>query len=386
MSKMGKFAVAAAIIVAAMICIQQFGGSIDGASIAWADVVKQLNSHATYKWRQRVVRKEGPQMPTMQVYHLNRTQRRQEVEDGSIHIIDMRGADPITVELYPDQKKATVTKLVGFGPRKDPDIIEMVKRFDEVSTERLGTKEQNGKTLYGFRHRPNEYNDFTVWVDPKTKLPVEIELIHTNRGQTLFLDEFEFDFALGPEAFSTEVPAGYEVKTIVRDYRPVESKAVSAQDIRNGLNHKAYTVAGLPWAQKVSLMQTVDPLMQQGRVFLTAVLSDDGNVILIDQSNTHGDYKDAMMEWIRKEKLVLETPGGAKLHTHPNGAEYARLYLESLAKADPALFDIKNLSEERFTRMIVMPDGTILGLSANRQVSDERLQQLVDSLKEISGD
>jgi len=33
--------------------------------------------------------------------------------------------------------------------------------------------------------------------------------------------------------------------------------------------------------------------------------------------------------------------------------------------------------------MIVMPDRTILGLSVNKQMSDEKLQELVESLKEI---
>jgi len=33
-----------------------------------------------------------------------------------------------------------------------------------------------------------------------------------------------------------------------------------------------------------------------------------------------------------------------------------------------------------------MPDGTILGLSANKQMSDEKLQQLVEALTEIKAD
>jgi hypothetical protein len=36
--------------------------------------------------------------------------------------------------------------------------------------------------------------------------------------------------------------------------------------------------------------------------------------------------------------------------------------------------------------MIVMPDGTVLGLSANRQMSNKRLQELVESLVEIKAD
>lgn len=383
-NKIAKLAVAASVVAAAMLCIHFMGGSLDGTSVTVAAMIEQLNNHTRYKCRQRVVREQGPKFPTMDVYHLNLQQRRQEVEDGTIHIIDMRGDDALTVELDPAQKKARVTKLIGFGRRHDPDIIEMVKKFDEASTERLGTKEVNGRTLYGFHHRPNEFNDFTVWVDPETKLPVEIELKHLNRGQTIFLDEFEFDFELAPDAFSTEVPAGYEVKTIVQDYRPVETKTVTAQDIRTGLNHTAYTVADLAWAKDIRLIQTVDPLMRQGVVYLTAVTTDDGNVILIDQSNTQHDYKDAMMEWMLKETVVLETPAGAKLYAHPNGAEYARLYLESLAKAAPDILDAGDVSEERFTRMIVMPDGTILGLAANKQMSDERLLELLTALKQIT--
>ena len=380
-SPITKLAAAAVIIIAILIGVHYLGGSIDVASVAWAEVVEQISNHTKYKCRQRVVREQGPEYPTMQVYHLNLSQRRQEVEDGSIHIIDMRGKDPITVELYPDQMKATVTKLIGFGPRKDPHIIEMVKRFEQESTERLGTKKQNGKILHGFRHQPNKYNDFTVWVDAETKLPVEIELIHTQTGQTIFLDEFEFDFELDASAFSTDVPDGYEVKTIIQDYRPVESKEISAEDIRSGLNHTAYTIEKLPWIEKLIIMQIGDPLMKKmGKVYVTGILSDDGNTIIIVQCDY---YEEERMVWIPKEKLVMETPSGIKLYTHLNGSEYARLFLDGVAKANPEFFDMKNLTEERFTRMIVLPDGTIMGLSANKQMSNEKLQELVESLIEI---
>ena len=41
-SPITKLAAAAAIIIAVLICIHQLGGSIDGASIAWADVIEKL--------------------------------------------------------------------------------------------------------------------------------------------------------------------------------------------------------------------------------------------------------------------------------------------------------------------------------------------------------
>jgi hypothetical protein len=375
-NRITKLAAAAAIIVAVSIGIHYLGGS----NVAWSQVVEQLSSHTKYKCRQRVVREKGPEYPTMQVYHLNLQQRRQEVEDGSIHIIDMRSENAKTVELYPDQKKAVVTNIIGIGPKKDPDIIEMVKRFEQESTERLGTKKVNSNVLQGFRHKQNENNEFTVWVDPKTKLPVEVEIKHLNRGQTIFLDEFEFDFDLDPAAFSTDGPDGYKVENLTLDYRPVEPKEVTAEDIRTGLNHTAYMVEKLPWMEKIIMIETLDPLGTRAKVYITGIQSNDGNMIIIVQ----GDYYDGKrMVWIPNQELVMETPSGVKLYAHPNGAEYARLFLEGFAKANPELFNMENLSEERFTRMIVMPDGTVMGLSANKQMSNEKLQELVESLKEI---
>lgn len=216
MKTITKLAVAAVVLFVVFVgwnLLDRTGSS----GVLWAEVVEQISNHTKYKCRQRVERPKGPQVPVMIVYHLNLSQRRQEVEDGSIHVIDMRGQDAITVELHPDTKKAIVEKLLGFGPKNDPDITEMVKRFDQQAVERLGTRTENGKTLYGFRHKPNEYNDFTVWVDARTKLPVEVRITHSQVPQTLTMDQFEFDFDLDPSAFSTEVPEGYTVETLELD-------------------------------------------------------------------------------------------------------------------------------------------------------------------------
>ena len=259
-----------------------------------------------------------------------------------------------------------------------PQFEEMVKRFGKEPDEILGTKDVDGRTLYGFRHRPNKHNDYTVWVDPETKLPVEIELVHTNRGQTLYLDEFEFDFELDESAFSTEIPEGYEVKTLVNDYRPVEPEEITAEVIASKISHKAYAVGDLAWVEKTTIIKAIDPLGTKTEVYMIGLQCDEGNRIVIAQ----GEYYDGeRMVWIPKQEMVLESASGIKLYTHPNGAIYAKFFLEAFGKADSGF--IEKISDDRFTRMIVMSDGTILSLSANMQVRDERLLELVDGLVAI---
>ncbi len=379
-SKTTRYAAAAVIVIGAMVIISQLGGSWDGTSVAWSQVVEQINNHTRYKYRERVTREQGPPIPTMVVYHLNLAQRRQEVEDGTIHVIDMRGEDAITVELDPATKKAVVTQVLGFGPRKDPDIIGMVKRFEQVSTERLGTKEKDGATLHGFRHAPNEHNDFTVWVDPDTKLPVEIELKHPTRKQTIFMDEFEFDFDLDESDFSTEVPEGYEVETVVEDYRPVEAKVVKPETLGAELSHTAYTLGKLPWVKTSTLVQMTNPLMRRGKLFVVGVRTDDDNCVLVVQGSY---YTERRMVWLTEDRLVLSAPSGPRLFTHPNGAIYAKLMLEGIADVSPDLFEKADLSEQRLTRMVAMPNGVVLGVCANQPLEDGRLLELAGALQEI---
>jgi hypothetical protein len=379
-SKITRYVAAAIILVAVLVAINRLGGTVDGTSVVWAQVVEQMNTHTRYKCRQRVVREQGPEMPAMKVYHLNLSLRRQEVEDGSIHVIDMRGEDAITLELKPVEKKAFLTRLRGMGPRKDPDIVDMVKRFELASTERLGTKEKGGKTLQGFRHAPNEHNDFTVWVDPVTKLPVEIELKHPTAKQTIFMDEFEFDFDLDESAFSTEIPAGYEVKTTVIDYRPFEPKVVTPEVLRSELGMPAYTLDTLSWIKNVTLMQITNPLMKRGKVFVMGMNTDTGNRIVIAQSSTSTEWR---MVWLAQQAIVLETPSKRQVYSHPNGAIYAGTYLEAYAKVSPGFLDMKDLSDQRTALMVLMPNGVVLGISANQSLEEGRLAELVDSLKEI---
>ena len=377
-----KIAAAAIILIALIITFSHNGISPDGASIAWADVIKQLNTHEKYKCHQIVMLDNGTTLPEMEVIHVNLSLRRQEADDGTIHIINMQNEDAIVVRIVPDQQKATVTKMLGFGPKKDPDIIDMVKRFDQESTERLGTKELNGKTLYGFKHKPNEHNEFTVWVDAGDKLPVEIELRHPTAGQTIYMDDFDFDFEYNPEDFSTDVPEGYEVETIINDYRPTEPKTAVNSDIAEYLNHTAYDIAQPEWADKSCIIETTDPLGTKAKVFITAFTAEDDNIIMFIQGNYYDINK---MVWINQQQLLYTADNGIKLFSHPNGEIYAEHFLKCFAKAEPN-FTKYEIEPQRQTYMITMPDGAVIGMVSSKTLSDQYLADITASITPIESD
>jgi hypothetical protein len=134
--------------------------------------------------------------------------------------------------------------------------------------------------------------------------------------------------------------------------------------------------------EQIQTIRNVDPLGTKAIVYMTGIKTDNGNTIVLVQGNY---YDMNRMIWIPQQELVFETSEGTKLYTHPNGSIYAKYFLESFTKVNPE-FDYKNLSEERFTRMIVEPDGTVLSLSANRELNEERLREIVVTLEPIDPD
>lgn len=116
-------------------------------------------------------------------------------------------------------------------------------------------------------------------------------------------------------------------------------------------------------------------------VYMTGIKTNDGNIIIIVQGNY---YDTARMVWLPEQEITLKTPDGIKLYAHPNGSIYAQYFLESFSKALPEFTDYKDLGKESSTRMIVMPDETVIGLSADKPISDEKLKELVEALELVN--
>ncbi len=211
-SKITKFAAAAAIIIAVLIGIHYSGGSIDGANVAWADVMEQISSFRPYACT-NTVHDEGAQISYRRM-RLSLTQRREIRSNGVILVFDL--SIPKSLTLIPEKKHA-IEKTYDMSPASDPDIFRMANSMQNApsgsNVQEVNIREIDGHVAKGFRSK-GEYNDITIWADVQTKLPVRVEIIHVKTGRKIIISEFEFDVDFDESLFSTTAPEGYTVKKI----------------------------------------------------------------------------------------------------------------------------------------------------------------------------
>ncbi len=185
------------------------------AGIAFADVLEQIRLSRPYACVS-TTQYEGRRPSTRRLMLLSLTRRREIWPDGSIHVFDLSGQDLKILSLYPKRKIAIEETILGAGPRRDPDLLAIVAAKREAKAEDLGTRQINGRLAQGF-HAPGKANDFTVWADARTGLPIRIELRQESLGRTITMHAFEFDVDFDESLFSTTAPDGYTVRKVQQD-------------------------------------------------------------------------------------------------------------------------------------------------------------------------
>ncbi|MHC4099259.1 MAG: hypothetical protein ACYSU3_24780, partial [Planctomycetota bacterium] len=181
-SRITKLAAAAVIIIVILIGISQFSDSIDGSSIVWADVVEQIRTFRPNIYKQTIQYETRPDK-VKQVMHFSLSRRREIWADGSIRVFDMSKKPVRILTLYPDKKQAIEMTLTDMGPAKDPDLLRILAGRQDGTEEDLGITEIEGRKVKIF-HSPDKINDFTVWADVETGLPVRIELLQEQLKRT----------------------------------------------------------------------------------------------------------------------------------------------------------------------------------------------------------
>ena len=229
-SPITKLAAAAVILIAVLIGINQFGGSLDGASVALADVAKKIEQikHSVFKkttiWSSQ---DNGTNTIDSLVYYAEACIRADIYDDKKItNQVYVNSSEGIVVGIDHKRKlfkkmdltDEDIQKLPLMGPK---DIVNLI--LSKGKYKRLGKKEIDGVLSEGF-----EFNDkrallsmdkdiienvvTRLWIDVNTKLPIRIELdavlIDDLKANVVMCDP-KWDVGLESDFFEPKIPVDY---------------------------------------------------------------------------------------------------------------------------------------------------------------------------------
>ena len=244
-NRITKLAAAAVIVLAVLIGIHQFGGAIDPARVAWAEVaeiVEQIQTCTFQVHTSVTVTGGGPMVEKMQqqmgqnaqetemkgYYSSKYGSRVDSYVKGKLFIIQyMLPTEKAVISVMPQQKKYIRMLLTdehlmkmrqqGQNPR------ELVRQFTSAKYTELGPDTINGIEVEGIETTdPKVFGGMSencvgrLWVDVKTNRPVRLEMTtQMGFGQSgsmqisLVMDQFQWDIELEQSLFELNIPADY---------------------------------------------------------------------------------------------------------------------------------------------------------------------------------
>jgi hypothetical protein len=216
-SKVTKLTIAAAVVIAAFVLFH----STILVNPTFADVIKPLFTAKTIAF-DMIFGQEG-QAPVIHDIVKGQIIRRTMTNLPKVTmIVDIEGEKMLN--LYSDDGLKGMAEFIDIkGPLKEGaknflvfirDAITRVQASPDFKAQELPKKEFDGKMLIGFSSDgSNEH--IVIWADPKTALPVRIEM--KLGQQDVLIKNFEFDIPVDDSLVSMKIPAGFTVKPTQMD-------------------------------------------------------------------------------------------------------------------------------------------------------------------------
>ncbi|NIP26501.1 MAG: hypothetical protein GWN67_18995 [Phycisphaerae bacterium] len=211
-SKIVKVAAAAVIIFAVLIGLDPFGGTI-----TFAQVAEQFLKARTVIFDVQIGKEEDS--PVMhEIVVGTRIRRNISNLPGMTQIIDMETGKMLA--LNDVDKTAAYVDIKGMLQERTKSYIEFVRQVlmelkDSQKVVKLGEQEIDGRKAIGFVGRGNNNQELKIWADPKTAVPIRVEL---RLGFHAVFKNFQFDADVDESQLSMEVPEGYKLEEAEIDF------------------------------------------------------------------------------------------------------------------------------------------------------------------------
>jgi len=197
-SKMTKFAAAAVIIIAVLVGINQFGSSIDGSSVAWGQVITRTNQiDHVHLYILQFANGDMYDMADGWYAHgkyLARFQKRIVYDDTKMQYTLDRNYNYTSEQPSPFVNGGNIFNIAG-----------LIDEGNEQFAQQLPTNIADDFFIYILKP-PDRYRDYieniSVMVGINSLLPIQVKVLHKNRGDTYDVWIFDYETpAKSPEFF-----------------------------------------------------------------------------------------------------------------------------------------------------------------------------------------
>lgn len=345
-SKVAKLSAAAVLIVGVLIGISRFGGSIDGAAVAWGNVVKNVEQAKVIIFRLTTSMTGTPDSEIM-VYDSSEYGSRMDVcvkgkiatriyspQDKNVSIMVIPEAKMYTRMSFTEEQRQQMAE-------REKDPREFVKLFLSVDHTELGRKTIDGIEVEGLEvDSPKvgggmfENAVGRLWVDVKTELPVRMEIEGLSAGgkiQTnMVMDTFRWDEHLNASDFEPNIPSDYilQAETKMPDINEdnmIEGLRFFAELTGGRYPSSMATMTadheiGEAWQQKYSRPPTNEELnmfysLNAACRFYADLLQENKDVTYHGDKVTANDIDDELMRWRISENEYRVIYGDLRVET-----------------------------------------------------------------------
>lgn len=205
-----------AAVTAAAILPWRNRGRGSGIALAWNRIANAKT--LTMNW-EPIWSEPGLVTKRQRVLILADGRHRSEQADGNVWVFDFREGNEQSLHLTPD-RQAFISHSVGERPQ---GIYSLLKQLRGKEVHPLGETQLDGQRMLRFfaEYQPFQSivaDDLLIFADPKTSLPVRIEMTNRNAetGEPLVIGvatNIAFDTPLDESLFSTDLPPGYKMIT-----------------------------------------------------------------------------------------------------------------------------------------------------------------------------